>query len=110
MLGLHLYCISRTYPTSNKALIYIYGDHSMICGTGSERTNRRNYVRDTQYHILNLAGLSTPLETSNFTPGTIRRPRDVSVNNLSLGVLLNLDLYQPPSMYQSPIRYRTLLF
>ena len=27
------------------ALLDIYGDHSLICGAGSERTNRHNYVR-----------------------------------------------------------------
>ena len=45
MLGLPLYSISRTCPACNKALLDIYGDHSLICGAGSERTHiLYNYV------------------------------------------------------------------
>ena len=47
----------------------MYGDHGMICGAGSERTNRHNYVRDILYHIINSADLSPYLEITNFIPG-----------------------------------------
>ena len=64
LLGLPLYSISRTCPACNKTLLDIYGDHSLICGAGSERTNKHNYVRDTLYYIMNSAGLSLSLETA----------------------------------------------
>ena len=35
MLGLPLYSKCRTCPACKKALLDIYGDHSLICGTGS---------------------------------------------------------------------------
>ena len=74
-----------TCTACKKALLDIYGDHSLICGAGiCERTDRHNYVRDTLYHIMNSVGLSPSLETANLIPGTIRRPGDVSVNNWSL--------------------------
>ena len=80
MLNLPLYSIYHICQACNKALLDIYGDHSMICGAGSEHSNRHNFVRDTLYHIMNSAGLSLYLETANLIPGTIRRPGDVSVN------------------------------
>ena len=90
MLCLPLYSISRT--ACNKALLDIYGDHSLICGAGSERTNRYNYLRDTLYHIMNSAGLSPSLETANLILGTIQRPVDISVNNWSLGKSAAIDV------------------
>ena len=90
--------------TRNKALLDIYGDHSLICGAGSERTNRHNYVRDTLYHIMNSAGLSPSLETANLIPGTIRRPGDVSVNNWSLGKSAAIDV-----SITSPLQNTTIL-
>ena len=82
----------------------IYGDHSLICGAGSEHTNRHNYVRDTLYHIINSAGLSPSLETANLIPGTIRRPGNVSVNNWSLGKSAAIDI-----SITSPLQNTTIL-
>ena len=78
--------------TEFRVLLDIYGDHSLICGAGSERTNRHNYVRDTLYHIMNSAGLPPSLETANLIPCTIRRPGDVSVTNWSLGKSAAIDV------------------
>ena len=103
MFGLPLYSIYRTCPAFNKALLDIYGDHSLICVAGSERNNSHNYVRDTLYHIINSSSLSPSLETDNLITGTIRNPGDFSVHNWSLK-------NQPPSMSQSPLNCRTLLF
>ena len=64
MLGLPLYSLSRICPACNKALLAIYGDHSLIY----------NYVQYTLYHIMNSSGLSPSSETSNLIPGTLRRP------------------------------------
>ena len=104
MLGLPLYSISRTCPACNKVLLDIYGDHSLICGSGSERTNRHKCVRDTLYHIMNSAGLSPSLETANLIPDTIRRPADVSVNNWSLGKSAAIDV-----SITSPLQNTTIL-
>ena len=38
--GLSLYNIYRTCPACIIALIYIYGDNSLLYGAGSEHTNR----------------------------------------------------------------------
>ena len=92
MLGLPLYSISRTCPACNKALLDIYGDHSLICGAVSERTNIHNYVRYTLFHIMNSSGLSPSLEIANLIPGTIRRTGYVSVNNWSLGKSSAIDV------------------
>ena len=104
MLGLHLNSISRTYTVCNKAILDIYGDHGLIYGAGSERTNRHNYVRDTQYHIMNSAGLSPSLEIAYLIPGNIRRPGDVSVNNWSLGKSAAIDV-----SITSPLQNTTIL-
>ena len=81
MLGLPLYSISRTCPACNKALLDIYGDHSLICGAGSERTNRNKCVRYTLYYVMNSAGLSPSIETANLIPLFEDGPGYVSVNN-----------------------------
>ena len=104
MLGLPLYSISRTCPACNKTLLDIYGDHSLICGAESERSNRHTYVRDTLYHIMKSAGLSPSLETANLIPGTIRRPGDVSVTNWSLGKSAAIDV-----SITSPLQNTTIL-
>ena len=103
MLGLPLYSISRICPAC-KALLDIYGENSLICVAGSERTNRHTYVRDTLYHIINSAGLSPSLEKAYLIPGTIRRPGDVSVNNWFLGKSAAIDV-----SITSPLENRTIL-
>ena len=102
-MDIPLYRISRTCPACNKALLDSYGDHSLICGAGSERTNRHTYVRYTLCHIINSAGLSQSLETANMIPGTIRRPGDFSVNNWSLGKSAAIDISITSPMQKTAI-------
>ena len=55
------------------------GDHGMVCGTGGERIERHNALRDAIHDTAAAAGLAPQKEGRALLPGTKRRPADIFV-------------------------------
>jgi hypothetical protein len=77
-LGLPVYPVQRTWPSCRKAVLDVFGYHSLMCNAGGDRIFRHNAVRDTLFRMCQAAGLvprkEQPLPDGHLTPGDIYIP------------------------------------